>query len=147
MRRFVLLLVLQGCGILAFGQLPATNPGPPQSFPHKPLFEMNGRESPQITPPAKFWIDSLSGLKSAQNQTIATGDVNQILHAPNMDASTVWTPLRPSPSILTSPLPIAKLEPIPTQWPNAKLEQIPTTWPNLKLKQASDSNSISAPSK
>jgi hypothetical protein len=27
----------------------------------------------------------------------------------------------------------AKLEPIPTEWPNAKLEAIPTDWPNLKV--------------
>ncbi len=28
----------------------------------------------------------------------------------------------------------AKLEPLPTQWPNAKLEPIPTEWPNAKLE-------------
>src|SRR5579863_6306788 len=27
----------------------------------------------------------------------------------------------------------AKLEPIPTEWPNAKFEPIPTDWPNLKV--------------
>jgi hypothetical protein len=28
----------------------------------------------------------------------------------------------------------AKLEPLPTQWPNAKLEPIPTEWPNAKFE-------------
>ncbi|HKO13016.1 MAG TPA: hypothetical protein VJV22_13665 [Acidobacteriaceae bacterium] len=29
--------------------------------------------------------------------------------------------------------PVAKMEPIPTQWPNAKMEPIPTRWPNLQV--------------
>ena len=39
----------------------------------------------------------------------------------------ILTILPPAP-----PKPMAKMEPIPTQWPNAKWEQIPTRWPQLR---------------
>lgn len=135
MKRFALLIVLQGYGILAFSQSPATNLGPPKSLPLKTLSEMDGRQRAEITPPTRLWVGPLPGLKSAQNPTSTTGDVNQFLQVPTMNAGTIFGPLRPSASTLPAALPIAKLEPIPTQWPNAKLEQIPTKWPNLKLQQ------------
>lgn len=143
MRQFALLVVLQGSCILAFSQSPATPPVQPQSSSLKPLFEVNGS---QLTPPARFWIGPLSGLKT-QNPKNATGDVNQLLHAPRMSTTTVWVPPRPSTPTQPSPSPMAKLEPIPTQWPDAKFEQIPTTWLNLKFKQVVESNSISPSSK
>jgi hypothetical protein len=140
MWRFALFIVLQGCGFLTFSQVPAANSRPPQSLPLLPQFEMNGPRPSEITPTTRFWISSFSGMKSAQDPIRAAGDVNQLLHAPAMDASTVWASPRHSPAS-----PIAKLEPIPTQWPNAKFEQIPTTWPNLKLQHAAESSSISVP--
>ena len=149
MRRFGLFVVLQWCGILAFSQSPTTHPGTPQASPYKPSaslpqFDFTSRRTRQFTPSTQSWkIDPLYGLNSAQNEASAQGDMNQHFHAPTMDTSTLLAMLRPSPSILLSPSPKAKLEPIPTQWPNAKIELIPTTWPDVTVQPVTGSSSKS----
>lgn len=38
----------------------------------------------------------------------------------------------------TRAMPVAKGQPIPTEWPNLKVEPIPTEWPKLKRMPVSD---------
>lgn len=59
-----------------------------------------------------------------------TNSVWQALLAPQKRGQLPQT--RVTPLLPMSPKSMAKMEPIPTQWPNAKFEGIPTRWPNLQ---------------
>ena len=149
MRRLAVLLVIHWCGILAFSQSPTNNFGTQQASPRRPAnprqqFDFNGHRTRQVTPSTPFWKMDFSSLDSAQNQMNARGNAGQLSHAPAINTASLFAMVRPAPSILPSPLlpsplPMAKLEPIPTQWPNARFELIPTTWPDLKIQRAESS--------
>lgn len=49
-------------------------------------------------------------------------------HSPLLTQNNTFSFVRPSPQS-----PIAKVEPIPTQWPTAKFEGIPTRWNNVQV--------------
>ena len=134
MRRLAVVVVIHWCGIMAFSQSPTHELGVHQASPRQPAipsqqFDLNGRQTRQVTPSTPFWNMDFSSLASAQMQ-ISAQDTGQQFHAPTINTGSLLAMLPPSP------FPAAKLEPIPTQWPKARIEQIPTTWPALKMQPA-----------
>ena len=78
------------------------------------------------------WIDSMKLLQGRYSPSLAPLTAEHTFNAPpRWD----WGAAQGGAKIILptkSTASIAKLEPIPTQWPNLTVEQIPTDWPNLK---------------
>lgn len=98
-----------------------------------------------ISGPAAFAQSQAWSVQSDETQVfVAPGQPVNGIAVQGQVANSVWQALfapqkrgqlpqtRVTPLLPTSPKPMAKMEPIPTQWPNAKFEGIPTRWPNLQ---------------
>ncbi len=102
-------------GATAWAQTADTNRNDKKARPASPLGE--------VTP--KLWLE---------NHNSDKGDLaDREWHIDKMT-----TPQMLAIGMLPSPLgeptkPKAKIEPIPTEWPDLKMGPIPTTWPKLKM--------------
>jgi hypothetical protein len=118
-------ILLAAPGLLAqtSGQTPS-NPGDP--MPSDSVFP--GAAPVQISPGrsqlAQFLLQKQPSNLTAQSLTPPVGPSRSQLVAQNNGFSFVL----PHPAA-----PVAKMEPIPTQWPNAKYEPIPTHWNNVRV--------------
>lgn len=95
--------------------------------------------------PAAFAQSQVWSVQSDETQVFVTpAQPGNAIALPGQVTNSVWQALvapqkrgqlpqtRVTPLLPTSPKPMAKMEPIPTQWLNAKFEGIPTRWPNLQ---------------
>ena len=102
-----------------------------------PLDFGNGQAG-QIAARPTFKSFDCHGANTTQNQASAPIDLGNLFNASCRDlkSHTELFALNENSFSFSPPVvrPLAKGEPIPTQWPNAKFKQIPTQWPNLKLQ-------------
>lgn len=126
--RFTVLALLVGAGASCFGQsVESVSP------------ENNSSSSPRTNLP-KAWSGTAAGLFAPlKAQPNAPG--NQAIPYAVQAKTFVFNPVLPTfliarnsePRLDSLTVPHARVEPIPTEWPELRVERIPTQWPDLKI--------------